>query len=401
MDFSINIFKLKLDTRLWILSLILFLTGIWSLTLYVTHVMQEDTQKLMLEQQQSTAALLAAEIDQELGSRLSSLTTVAGRITPSVLGNTRALQAELEQRPLLLNLFNAGCFVTRLDGTPVADIPVSANRLGLNVSDRDYMTAALKEGKASVGTVVIGKSLKKPVFSIAAPIRDEDGKVIGALVGVTDLGKPNFLDEITTNRYGKSGSYLIIARQQRQIVASTDKSRILEILPPSGENKFIDQAVQGFDSSGVTVDPLGVEVLASVKNITKAHWYVVVQISTAEAFAPINSMKHRMLLVAFILTFSMCGLTWRLIRKQQLNKVMEQLVEERTNELRGSRSIELFRSEILELLADDVPLAKVLEAIVRGVEEINQTILCSILLLDSERMHLCNGIYTILPGFYK
>ena len=401
MNFSINIFRLKLGTRLWIFSLILFLAGIWSLTLYVTYVMQEDTQKLLFEQQQSTAALLAAEIDQELGSRLSSLATVAGRIRPTVLGNTRALQAELEQRPLLLTLFNAGCFVTRLDGTPVADIPISANRLGLNVSDRDYMTAALKEGKASVGTVVIGKSLKKPVFSIAAPIRDENGRVLGALVGVTDLGKPNFLDEITTNRYGKSGSYLIIARQQRQIIASTDKSRVLEILPPSGVNKFIDQAVQGFDSSGVTVNPRGVEVLASVKNIAKAHWYVDVQISTEEAFAPINSMKRRMLLVAFVLTLSMCGLTWRLIRKQQLNKFMELLVEERTNELHRSRSIELFRSEILELLADDVPLAKVLEAIVRGVEEINQTMLCSILLLDSKRMHLGNGIAPSLPGFYN
>jgi PAS domain S-box-containing protein len=55
----------------------------------------------------------------------------------------------------------------------------------------------------------------------------------------------------------------------------------------------------------------------------------------------------------------------------------------------------------LELLADDVPLAGVLEAIVRGMEELDQTMLCSILLLDSEGRHLGNGIAPSLPDYYN
>jgi PAS domain S-box-containing protein len=55
----------------------------------------------------------------------------------------------------------------------------------------------------------------------------------------------------------------------------------------------------------------------------------------------------------------------------------------------------------LELLADDVPLAGVLEAIVRGMEELNPAMLCSILLLDSEGRHLGNGIAPSLPDYYN
>jgi diguanylate cyclase (GGDEF)-like protein/PAS domain S-box-containing protein len=59
------------------------------------------------------------------------------------------------------------------------------------------------------------------------------------------------------------------------------------------------------------------------------------------------------------------------------------------------------RSHVLELITSDEPLAVILEAIVRGVEQENPTMLCSILLLDDEGKHLLSGAAPSLPDFYN
>ncbi len=95
----------------------------------------------------------------------------------------QALQTLLEQRPLLQLLFNAGIFVTGTDGTAIASLPTSTQRIGVNYRDRDFMAAALEEGKASIGRPVIGRRLKSPIFVMAVPLRDSQGKVTGVLAG--------------------------------------------------------------------------------------------------------------------------------------------------------------------------------------------------------------------------
>ena len=59
------------------------------------------------------------------------------------------------------------------------------------------------------------------------------------------------------------------------------------------------------------------------------------------------------------------------------------------------------RNHVLELLAHGAPLAAILEAIVRGVEQERPDILCSILLLDSAGRHLATGAAPSLPDFYN
>jgi PAS domain S-box-containing protein len=71
------------------------------------------------------------------------------------------------------------------------------------------------------------------------------------------------------------------------------------------------------------------------------------------------------------------------------------------SERKRIQNFEHFRSITLELLAGDAPLPNVLEAIVRGVEQINPTMLCSILLLDDEGCHLFEGAAPSLPDFYN
>ena len=68
--------------------------------------------------------------------------------------------------------------------------------------------------------------------------------------------------------------------------------------------------------------------------------------------------------------------------------------------LKLAEQYEQFRSRILELLAGSKPLPVILEALVRGVEQLQPAMLCSILLLDTQRQHLGLGVAPSLPEFY-
>ena len=297
-------------TGVILFTLAIFLTGIWSLAFYASRMLREDLQTLLGEQQFSTVSYIADEVNHELGERLRALEKIAGRITPAMLGNTAISQTFIEDRPIIQSLFNGGIFVTRLDGTATASFPLSIERIGVNYMDRDYMAAALKEGKASIGQPVMGRVTKTQVLPMAAPIRDAQGQVIGSLVGITNLGKSNFLDKITQNRYGKTGGYLLAAPQQRLIVTATDKRLIMTALPAAGVHPQTDRFVQGDEGSAVFLNPAGVEVLASVKGIPSAGWYLALDLPTKEAFAPVRALQQRLLEGAILLSLLAGSLAW-------------------------------------------------------------------------------------------
>ena len=310
----------SIKARVTLFTLVVFLIAIWSVAFYASAVLREDMQRQLGEQQFSTVSLLAAQVNEELDNRLRALETVGATISPSLLKDAAALQARMEQRPIFLALFNAGVIALGPDGTAIADIPRSTGRTGLNYMDRDYIAAALKEGKSGIGRPIRGKKLPGPLITMAAPIKDASGSVVGALAGTTDLSRPSFLDKITGSKYGKSGGYIIADRKHRLIVTASEKSRAMEALPAPGVNPYIDRRMQGSDGYEVIVTARGVEMLTSAKGVPVANWSVVVSLPTEEAFAPIRAMRERMLLATTLLTL-LAGIlvwwtTWWMLRRQ-------------------------------------------------------------------------------------
>jgi HAMP domain-containing protein len=311
-----NIFQLRsLKTRVTLFTLAIFAISIWSLALYVSRALREDMERQLGEQQFSTVSFLAAEINEGLALRANALERTARSIDKATLGNPAALQQMLDTR-FSGDLFNSGVVAVALDGTAVADTPVVSNRRGTNYFNNEATHTALKEGRTVIGRPVIGRVLREPLFNINAPIRDGGGRVIGALFGVINLAKPNFLDRIGEHRYGRTGGYLLIAPQHRLIVTATDKSRIMQPLPAPGVNPQIDRYVQGYEGYDVYVNAVGVEILNSVKTVPVAGWYLAANLPTAEAFAPVQDMQRRILIATIILTLLAGALSWWMLRHQ-------------------------------------------------------------------------------------
>ncbi|MDD2865272.1 MAG: PAS domain S-box protein, partial [Methylococcales bacterium] len=313
---KVNFFRPhSLKTRVTLFTLVVFITSIWSLMFYASRLLHDDMQRVLGEQQRSTVALLSSHINQELLFRLNSLESIAHTITPELLAKPNELQKKMEAYPIFQALFNAGTFITRLDGVAIVAVGSPKNRIDVNFKDRHGISDAL-EGRIAIGAPIIGKLLNVPVFGMAVPIKNLQGEVIGALAGVIDLSQPNFLSTITDNRYGETGGYLIVACNQRIVVTATDKKRIMERVPLVGQFPEIDEFLEGYEGTAVFVDPQGVEVMASAKNISVATWHITAILPTKEAFAPIEKMQREMLFAASVLTLLAGGLTWWSLKRQ-------------------------------------------------------------------------------------
>ena len=306
----------SLKTRVTIFTLLISLISIWSLSFYTSRIVREDMQQVLGEQQSSALKMVATSVNHELRDRLDALEKVAAGFNQALLGNPAALQANLDQRPIFQELFNAGVIVAGLDGVALASEPTTAQRRGLNYLSRDYVTVALTQAKSNIGRPAMDPQLAAPVLGMAAPIRDAQGKVIGAVAGLTNLKAVNFLEDLVGNRLGKSGAYVLLSPEDRVVVAATDKSRIMQPLPASGVNRLVDRHVHGEGRTTIATDAQGVEVLSSMVSIQVADWRLVVSLPTDEAFAPIRAMQLRLLLGTLLLTGLAGGLIWWMLKRQ-------------------------------------------------------------------------------------
>lgn len=312
----LNLFQWRsLKTRVTFITLGIFVLGIWTLALYTSRMLHDDMQRLLGQQQFSTVSYMAAELNHELDDRLKALATAANGISP-LLPDAPATRQHLGQRAYLQELFNGGVIAYRRDATPVAAFPPAGGESQLPGGAIDAVGWVLRTGKANIGSPSPSGGQGVPSFAMAVPIHDSDGTLQGALAGIISFKAPNFLDQFTHSHYGETGYYLLEDPKNRVIITGSDKNRMMQALPKPGVNPLIDRHVQGFDESGVTVNPLGIEVLASAKRIPIAGWFIVAALPTAEAFAPIRAMQKQMLSATIVLTLLVGLLTWWLVKHQ-------------------------------------------------------------------------------------
>ncbi len=76
----------SLKTRVTLFTLAIFVISLWALAYYTTRTLREDMQRLLGEQQFSVVSLVGADINHELGDRLSALENAAQAVTPGRVG---------------------------------------------------------------------------------------------------------------------------------------------------------------------------------------------------------------------------------------------------------------------------------------------------------------------------
>lgn len=308
----------SLKTRLLAATLALFVVGIWSLSFFASRVLRNDIMQLLGEQQRSTVAYVAGEVDKEISDRINALQLIAASIPSARFAEPGAVQSHLEPQLVFHQLFNSGIWAIDREGTAIADIPRSTGRMGISYRDRRYFLDTLSHDRPTVATPLMGRVVGYWVLTIAVPIHDEAGKVIGVLCGGTRLDQPNFLDPITQHRHGRTGGFLLVAPGERLIVTATDLSRNMEVLAPPGVNPETDRLLAGFRGTQVQKSARGIEVLVSAHSVPSAGWFVAASLPTDEAFAPITDILRGILVATIVVTLVAGVLLWWILHRQLL-----------------------------------------------------------------------------------
>lgn len=306
----------SIKTRVTAVAVTVFIIGIWLLSYFISKNLEKDITRQISEQQLSTATILANQINHDLIERQIKLDDLSDKIAQIGMQNHTQLQSFLNSRFIIRRDFNAGVSVINMDGIIIASIPDAEKRVGMNFRDRKYIAATLDQGLPGISEILISKLTKNPVFGISTPIRDAQNNIIGALVGGTYLTQPNFMDQISENRFGKTGYLQLIDQKTRTIITSTDKRRGEQKQLPAGISSLVDHHLQGFEESAIGVNTSGIEVLSSAKRIPAANWIMVVSTPTAEAFAPIRKMQSHIMRLASVLTVILGAFIWWLLWRE-------------------------------------------------------------------------------------
>jgi PAS domain S-box-containing protein len=303
----------SLTVRVTLLTLAIVMAGMWSLSLYTGSVLRMDMERQLGAQQFSTASFIAGNIDRELNIRLGALRQISATVSPELLDQPVTLQKKLMQLPVFQNLFTGGTFVTRLDGIAVASVDPTNRPLNNSAKDAEQLIAFLSAAQSSA--VYISNSAPQGI-QMAVPLHTVQGEPIGALVGVIDLTKPNFLDTIAKSKYGSSGSYRLYSPSQRRVVMATNLTANTATVGSETPNPNNSLMMNPPEGTSIGVDPRGVEALVSTKRIQMVDWSMSVMLPTNEAFAPVREQQVRIFFATALLTLVAGLLAWWILKRQ-------------------------------------------------------------------------------------
>ncbi len=306
----------SLKTRVTLLTLFVVVVSFLGLAFYTKNLLRAELLTFMGEQQQSVLTVVSSEVDHGLQDRIGVLEQLALRVAPKLAQDQQSVQAFLLDQPLLGAPFNGGFALWNRQGVLQAEVQFLQDGLLTPALAPQELARVLQDGTAVIGRIQVNELLKTSWFAIFVPVHGPAGDVTGILAGMVRLDLPNFFTQLVSHRYGKTGHFFLVDADQRLIFASSDRARLLEALPAPGADPWVDRFVHGFEGVAQMPDAAGAEILASIRQVPLAHWYVSVTQDLAETFDLIDAVKLRARLFGLGLLLLCMGLIWLLLRRQ-------------------------------------------------------------------------------------
>lgn len=307
--------KHSFKTRVSAFVILVFILSILLQTGYLNYKLRKDFQRIIGDRQLVISTYIAIDIQQDLEDRRRALEKIAENIGLPKYKSRELLKKFFIDRIAVHELFNGGFFAVDIKGTAIAEAPVNLGRVGINFINIDNVEHSIKNNRFAISSPFMGHELNSVVFAMSVPIHDRDGKVTGALVGVTDLSKSNFLDHETRGHFD-AGEVFIIDKTSGDIITASENRKNALIKLPSDFKLIADQLISNADGFGVFKNNQQSEDLWSVKEIGMADWLVMSRIPASTAFAPVISMEMNLIFGSIILTIIVGLLTWWILKRE-------------------------------------------------------------------------------------
>jgi len=315
----------SLKTRMALALALVFASIALMVTWLAQGYFEEEFRRSLTRQQATLAAALAGEIDDKLRLSQQALVASGRSITPALMRDADLAQAHLDRMVALHTLFDSGLVLVTPEGRILAESPYKPGRRGRDIAHREFIQTTIESRQP-----VISRPFQAvyppypPLVIMTSPVFDAQGRLIGILDGSFNLQGHNQLADLQKIRVGETG-YVSLFTRDRLLISHRDPARVMQPTAQPGQNRLLDQSLDGFDASGVNRTSRGVDTLSSFKQLSVAPWVLSVNLPLAEAEAPLRQAVHYFRLAATGGTLLVLLLAW-LVMKRGLAP-LEQLLQ--------------------------------------------------------------------------
>lgn len=160
--------------------------------------------------------------------------------------------------------------------------------LGIDLSSRSYFTTAMA-GEVNMGEPVLSKATGMPVFSIAAPVLDEDGIIIGVSAIVVEM---DFVwRTISNSKIGDTG-YAFVIDAEGLVLAHPDSSIVFET--NMNDMNGMDEIYARFKRGENGVQNYvynGIPKTSGFSSVPETGWGVFLAVTDKEFLAPAHEVR--------------------------------------------------------------------------------------------------------------
>lgn len=258
---------------------------------------------------------LANHLDEKLQDSVDMLANVAQNAPKFHLVplQIESLEKFLQKEQALLTVFD-DLYMFDARGTLLVDWPEKPGRRALDMSARDYIQGVIKTGKPVISAPILGRATQQPIVVVAAPIWGANQELVGIMGGVLNLYKPNLLGSIANRQNGETGYYYLVS-QERLRIAHPEPDLIFKTVPKDSGNIPFENAMKGFEGTQEGYNTRGLKGLFTFKKLATTGWIVASVVPSAEAFAPVENLYHKMLGLSGLLLLVMAPLLWLFVRR--------------------------------------------------------------------------------------
>ena len=286
----------SLKTRVVLAVALLFIVFAGLLTWLTLRHFDRNFRESLHQQQFLLASTLAKALDDKLRQSQELLQLTARDVPPEALVNARVAQSFLDQQTALRALFSNGLILLAEDGRLIAESPFLAGRRGRDASNLDAFQVVSKTRQPYISKPFAApRAQGRPAITLAIPLFNGRGDMVGRLHGSIELEGRNFLSDLNHVKLGRTG-YISLFTRDRIFVANRNPQRILQPIVQPGLNPLVDRAVAGFEGSGTTITSRGEEVMSSFKHLSTVPWLLSVNLPVAEAEEPLREARRLLLL---------------------------------------------------------------------------------------------------------
>ncbi|MBI2746499.1 MAG: EAL domain-containing protein [Burkholderiales bacterium] len=304
----------SLKTRVVLAVALLFVGFASLLTWLILRHFDQSFRENLYHEQFVLATTLADNIDDKIRQSQTLLTQVAAQVPPQALQNSQLAQDFLDQKSNLKTFFTNGILIIDARGRIVAESPYLPGRRGRDVSSLEVFKVVSETRQPYISKPFASvRAMGRPVITMALPLFNTQGEMVGRLHGSIELLGRNFLSDLNDFKLGQTG-YVSLFTKDRIFISNRNPQRILQPIVLPGLNPLVDRAVAGFEGSDTTVTSRGEEVVSSFKHLSTVPWILSMNLPVHEATEPLQQARDFLLLAIAAGTVVVVVLIWLVMR---------------------------------------------------------------------------------------